>query len=128
MTSIKFRQALMAALLTMAPFAAHAHGSMKPQHGGVVQMSGETMVAFVPGSKGLSFYVTEEDEPLPASGFDGAVTLTLPGGAKSSHALMAQTANLFTAPGLAAPTGTKVLVSLLDKRSGAKTFVTFTSP
>ena len=116
--------ALICATLALTPVAAHAHGSMKPSHGGVVQMSGEIMVELVTKPRSLEIYVTEEDEPIPAAGFDGALIVTAADGAKSRIALSAAGGNKFTAPGRP-PGGAKVVVSLTEKKGGAKTFVTF---
>jgi len=110
--------------LALGPGAAHAHGSMKPSHGGVVQISGEIMVELVTKPKSLEIYVTEEDEPIPAAGFDGALIVTAADGAKSRIALKAAGGNKFTAPSRP-PSGAKVVVSLTGKEGGVKTFVTF---
>ena len=117
---------LAAALALAAPFAAAAHGSMKPQHGGMIAMSGEIMVEMVKGPKGITFYVSEEDEPIPAAGFDAKVTVTS-GGKKLQAPLIAAGGNRFAAAGLAAPKGSKVVVALVSKRDQAKTFASFTS-
>lgn len=116
--------AIICGALALAPGAAHAHGSMEPSHGGVVQMSGEIMVELVTKPKSLEIYVTEEDEPIPAAGFDGALIVTAADGAKSRIALKAAGGNRFTAPSRP-PSGAKVVVSLTGKEGGAKTFVTF---
>ncbi len=116
--------ALICGALAMMPSAAHAHGSMKPSHGGVVQMSGEIMVELVTKPKSLEVYVTEEDEPIPAAGFDGALVVTAADGAKSRIALSVAAGNRFTAAGRP-PSGAKTVVSLTEKQGGAKTFVTF---
>ena len=118
------RLALICGALSMMPAAAHAHGSMKPSHGGVVQMSGGIMVELVTKPKSLEIYVTEEDEPIPAAGFDGALVVTAADGAKSRIALIPAAGNKFTAPSRP-PSGAKVVVSLTEKQGGAKTFVTF---
>ena len=110
-------------LITL-PVAASAHGSMKPSHGGVVTMSGETMVELVRTPKGADFYISEEDQPLTASGYTGTATVTA-GGAKKSTPLVAQAGNKMTAPGLKVPAGSKVVVALTSKSNAAKTFATF---
>ncbi len=112
--------------LTLAalPLTASAHGSMKPSHGGLVTMSGEIMVELVRGPKGVAIYVSEEDEPIAASGLNAKLTVTA-GGAKKETPLVAGKGNLLTAPGLKVPAGAKVVVALVDKRDGAKTFATF---
>lgn len=116
--------ALLCGALALTSGTAIAHGSMKPSHGGVVQMSGEIMVELVTKPRALEVYVTEEDEPIPAAGFDGALIVTAADGAKSRIALSAAGGNRFTAPGRP-PSGAKVVVSLTEKAGGAKTFVTF---
>jgi hypothetical protein len=116
---------LAASLVLSAPVASFAHGSMKPQHGGIVAMSGEILVELVKGPKGVSFFVTEEDEPVAASEFDAKATVTV-AGKKTSVALAPAGGNRFSAPGLVAPKGAKVVVSLVNKRDQAKTFASFT--
>jgi len=117
--------ALALGAFALVPGAAHAHGSMKPSHGGVVQMSGEIMVELVTKPRSLELYVTEEDEPIPAAGFDGALVVTAADGVKSRIALTAAGGNKFTAASRPA-SGAKVVVSLTAKQGGAKTFFTFT--
>lgn len=116
--------AILFAALALLPAAANAHGSMKPSHGGVVQMSGEIMVELVTKPKSLDLYVTEEDEPIPASGFDGVLIVTAADGAKSKVALSPAGGNKFTSASRP-PSGAKVVVSLTAKQGGAKTFTTF---
>lgn len=110
--------------LAALPVCAGAHGSMKPSHGGIVTMSGETMVELVRGPKGVDVYVSEEDEPIAASGLNAKLTITV-AGAKKDAPLVAQAGNKLSAAGLKVPAGAKVVVALVDKRDGAKTFATF---
>lgn len=110
--------------LVALPVAAFAHGSMKPSHGGMVIMTGETVVELVRAPKGVDVYVTEEDEPLAATGFTGKLIVTA-GGAKKETPLVAQKGNKLTAPGLKVPSGAKVVVSLTSKGTGAKTLASF---
>lgn len=118
-----FRTGLAALALLAIPAVAHAHGSMKPQHGGLVQMSGETLVELVTGPKGVDVYVSEEDEPIPAAGFTAKLTQTA-AGKKTDAPLKAMGGNKLSAPGFKAAKGAKIVVALVDK-SGAKTFATF---
>ena len=106
------------------PVAAGAHGSMKPVHGGIVTMTGETVVELVRAPKGVDIYITEEDEPLAASGFTGKLIVTA-AGAKKETPLVAQAGNKLTAPGLKVPAGAKVVVALTAKGNGAKTLASF---
>lgn len=121
-------KSIMAAIAGLAlvatPFAASAHGSMKPSHGGIVAISGETMVELVRKPAGVDIYITEEDEPLAASGFTGKLIVTA-AGAKSDAVLVAQDGNRMTAAGMTIASGAKVVAALTGTTSGAKTFITF---
>ena len=114
---------LAAAALALTPTAALAHGSMKPQHGGLVQMSGETMVELVAGAKGVDIFISEEDEPLPASAYTATLTQTA-SGQKTQAALKPAGGNKLSAPGFKTTKGAKIVVALVNK-SGAKAFTTF---
>lgn len=116
--------ALAGVSLAALPVVAGAHGSTKPLHGGIVIMSGETVIEMVRAPKGVDIYLTEEDEPLAASGFAGKLIVTA-GGAKTETALVPQARNKLTAPGLKIPAGAKVVVSLTAKGNGAKTIASF---
>ncbi|AIT82294.1 hypothetical protein [Novosphingobium pentaromativorans] len=116
---------LAAAPAAVIPGVAYAHGSMKPQHGGMVQMSGETLFELVKSAKGVDVYISEEDEPLPASEFSAKLIVTNASGAKATTAMSASKANRFAAPGVKLQAGSKVVVSLVEKSSGTKTFATF---
>jgi hypothetical protein len=121
-----FAAALIAAApALMVPGTAYAHGSMKPQHGGAVQMTGETMFEMVKGAKGVDIYISEEDEPLPAGNYTAKLIVTNPAGAKTTVPLTVGKDNRFSAPGLKPQAGSKVVVSLVNKTSGAKTFASF---
>lgn len=118
-----FRTGIAALALIAAPAMLHAHGSMKPQHGGMVQMTGETMFELVTGPKGVDVYLSEEDEPMPTAGFTAKLTQTA-AGKKTEAALKPAGGNKLSAPGFKAAKGAKIVVALVDK-SGAKTFATF---
>ncbi|MFZ2997941.1 hypothetical protein [Sphingobium sp.] len=114
---------LMTLALMAAPTMAIAHGSMKPQHGGMVQMSGETMMELVATPKGIDVYLSEEDEPLAAAGYTAKLTQTV-AGKKSDAALTAAGGNKLSAPGFKTVKGAKLVVTLVDK-SGTRIFATF---
>ena len=118
-----FRTGLAALALIAAPVTVQAHGSMKPQHGGLVQMSGETLVELVAGPKGVDVYLTEEDEPVAAAGYTAKLTQTA-SGAKTEAALKPAGGNKLSAPSFKTVKGAKLVVALTDK-SGAKLFATF---
>ncbi len=121
----KIATALAGLSLIALPVGASAHGSMKPQHGGIVTTTGETVIELVRAPKGVDVYITEEDEPLAASGFAGKLIVTA-AGAKAETALVSQAGNRMSAPGLKIPAGAKVVVALTAKGSGAKTLASFT--
>jgi hypothetical protein len=117
--------AAMAGLALVAlPAAAIAHGSMKPLHGGLVTMTGETVIELVRAPQGVDIYISEEDEPLAASGFTGKLIVTA-GGAKKETALVPKAGNKMTAPALKISAGAKVVVALTSKAGGAKTLASF---
>lgn len=128
-TLSRLKLLLFAGALAASPLVAgeaFAHGSMKPQHGGQVAMSGETMVELVRAPSGVSVYVSEEDEPLPAAGIDGKLIVTQ--GAKKSEALLKSgPANRLDAAGLKIPAGAKVTVVLISKATQARSMVSFTA-
>ncbi|MDO7836791.1 hypothetical protein Q4610_17215 [Sphingobium sp. HBC34] len=123
MKSDLFRTGIAAIAMMAAPAMLHAHGSMKPQHGGLVQMTGETMIELVAGPKGVDVYLSEEDEPLAAAGFTAKLTQTA-AGAKTEAALKPAGGNRLSAAGFKPAKGAKLVVALVDK-SGAKSFATF---
>lgn len=118
-----FRSGLAAIALMTAPAVLHAHGSMKPQHGGIVEMTGETMFELVTGPNGADVYLSEEDEPLSAAGYTASLIQTA-AGKKTETPLKAVGGNRLNAPGFKAVKGARIVVSLVDK-NGAKIFATF---
>ena len=116
----------LAALALAAAPAAFAHGSMKPRHGGIVAMSGEIVMELVRSPKGVSVYVTEEDEPLPAASMTGKLIFTT-GARKTEAPLAAGPGNRFDAKGITVPAGARVAVMLVNKASQARTVATFTA-
>ena len=103
-----------------------AHGSMKPRHGGQVAMSGETVVELVRGPKGVSVYVTEEDEPIASAGLTGKLVVTQ-GAKKSDTALVAGPGNRLDAAGLKVANGATVAVIVVTKATQARSVVNFTA-
>ena len=118
-----FKSMLIAGALIAAP--ALAHGSTKPKHGGQLVMSGETQVELVRSPKGVSVYVSEEDEPIAAAGLSGKLIIT-EGSKKREAALKSGPANRLDAPGVKIANGAKVTVSLLTKLTQARTNASFT--
>lgn len=117
------RSGIAALALIAAPAMLQAHGSMKPQHGGMVQMTGETVFELVAGPKGVDVYLSEEDEPLAALGYTAKLIQTA-AGTKTEAVLTPAGGNRLSAPGFKAAKDAKLVVALIDK-NGAKTFATF---
>ncbi|EIZ81256.1 hypothetical protein WSK_0201 [Novosphingobium sp. Rr 2-17] len=101
-----------------------AHGLTKPQHGGVVQMNGETLFELVRGPTGVSLYVVDEDEPVAASNMTAKLSVSGKG-QKVDVPLAPGKGNQFFAKGLKLAPGSNVGVQIVDKASGARYGTTF---
>ena len=113
----------LAALGLSAPV--FAHGFTKPQHGGVVQMNGETLFELVAQPAGVSLYMIDEDDPVNAAGMTAKLSVTA-GGKRKDVAMVAMKGNQFFAKGLKLPKGANVGVQATNKASGARYGTTFT--
>jgi hypothetical protein len=126
---MNIRTTLTALVLLAAPLAAggaaYAHGSTKPQHGGMVQMTGETVIELVSKPAGVELYVREEDEPIPSS--SASAKLTIASGAAKKEAPLAPAGdNKYVGKGVKIPSGSKVTVTLVNNMSKQKIFAIFT--
>ena len=106
------------------PAAAWAHGSTHPQHGGVVQMNGETLFELVRAPAGVSLYVMDEDEPVAASGMTARLSVTIRG-QRRDVAMVPGNGNLFFARGLTLPRGASVGVMVINRTTQARYGTTF---
>ena len=126
---MNIRTTLTALALLAAPFvaggAAYAHGSTKPQHGGMVQMTGETVIELVSKPAGVELYVREEDEPIPSSSASAKLSIAS-GAAKKEAPLTPAAGNKYVGKGVKIPSGSKVTVTLVNNMSKQKTFAIFT--
>lgn len=113
------------AALMISPVAAFAHGNTTPQHGGIVQMTGETLVELVAGPDAASLYVSEEDEPVASADLTATLTVTDAAG-KRQVELVPAAGNRFDAPGLKLASGAKVAVLLVNKASQGRSILAFT--
>lgn len=91
---------------------AHAHGNMKPEHGGVVQMVGEMSFELVTGADKAEVYLADDGEALSSEGMSGKLTVTV-NGARSETPLVAAGANKLEARGVKIPSGAKVAVMVV---------------
>ncbi|MBP7337578.1 hypothetical protein [Niveispirillum sp.] len=115
----------LAATLTVSPLSAWAHGDTSPKHGGIVQMTGETLIELVAGPDAASIYVSEEDEPVPSADLTATMTIMDAAG-KRQVDLTPAAGNRFDAPGVKLTSGAKVAVMVVNKASQARSILSFT--
>lgn len=111
-----------AALLAASPVL--AHGNTKPQHGGVVQMSGETLFELVRSRTGVAIYVSNDDGPMASATTTGKLSITAAGQTRAV-ALKPGPGNRLDAPGLKLAPGAKLAVQVIDKTTQARVGTTF---
>ncbi|MBB5202987.1 hypothetical protein HNQ51_000280 [Inhella inkyongensis] len=118
------KQILLAAVLaltTQSPLTAHAHGSAKARHGGVVQMAHDLGFELVVAADQAAIYIEDHGKPLPATGFSGKLTV-LQAGTSSEAPITVDGERLVAKVQLAK--GAKVVASLM--RDGKALSVRFT--
>jgi hypothetical protein len=101
---------LAAASLTFTE--AHAHGSHKAEHGGIVRITGETVLELVNSADGVALYVREEDEAVSSAGMSAKLTFFDASGAKSEVTLTPVSGNKLEVKGVTIPSGSKVALQL----------------
>ena len=103
---------------------AHAHGSSKPEHGGVVQISGETLLELVVRPDGVALYIKDDDDEVASTEMTARLTIVSKG-AKTEVPMQAAAGNKFEAKGLKLVSGSKVSVLVVNKSTQAKAGATF---
>jgi len=123
---MKYALAILSGLSLAAalPVAAWAHGATHAQHGGVVQMNGETLFELVRAPSGVSLYVMDEDEPVTASAMTAKLSITI-AGRKQEVAMVSGNGNQFFARRLTLPKGANVGVLVVNKATQARYGTTF---
>jgi hypothetical protein len=101
-----------------------AHGQGKPEHGGVLQLVGETSVELVNRPDHVEVWVEDEGEEIASAGLSGKLLVESP--AKSEIALAPAGENKLEAKGTSLPKGAQVTVLLTTTATEAKTAATFT--
>ena len=86
-------------------------------------VDGETQVEAVPVPEGLDIYVSEEDQPHEATGLEGNVMVK--DAPASRTELQPMEANRLRAPGMVPKPGQALVVTIIDKATGLRTFATF---
>jgi len=118
----KFALALIA-MLALVPAASFAHGNMKPQHGGIVQMSGETVFELVVKPASVELYVSEDDDAVAP--VDATANLVITVGGKETDVPMSAGANNGFVAQTTLSKGASVGV-VVKYKNGSKTFTTYT--
>lgn len=114
-----FRFLAVVAMLSLACEAAQAHGVMKPQHGGIVEMVGEMAFELVKRENGADLYLAYDHEGMPTEGMTGKLTVTS-GESKSEVALKPAGGNKLIAEGVKIPSGSKVVALITLKQPAGK--------
>lgn len=113
-----------AAALAAMPGMVAAHGATKPQHGGVVQMTGETLFELVAEPAGVALYVIDEDEPVNAAAMTAKLNIAV-SGKKSEVVMVPGKGNRFFAKDLKLAKGANVGVQVVNKETRARYGTTF---
>jgi len=101
-----------------------AHGSSKPEHGGVVQIAGETLLELVVRPDGVALYLKDDDDEVVSADMTAKLTIVSKG-AKTEVPMQAAAGNKFEAKGLKVVSGSKVSVLVVNKSTQAKVGATF---
>ena len=104
--------------------AVRAHGASKPEHGGVVQIAGETLLELVVRPDSVALYVKDDDDEVPSADLTAKLTIVSKG-AKTEVPMQAAAGNKFEAKGLKLVGGSKLSVLLVNKSTQAKIGATF---
>jgi hypothetical protein len=103
---------VLSVLLLLVSGVAFGHGNTKPQHGGVVQLVGETTFELVAKPEGAELYVVDDGEDIDSSTMSAMMVVDA-GGTKSEFVMLAAGGNKYFAKGAKLPSGAKVAVSLV---------------
>lgn len=71
--------AVLMTILSMATLSAWGHGSTKPQHGGIVEMDGETLFELVVQKNMVVLYVSYDDEAIDSAAYKAKLTIKFEG-------------------------------------------------
>lgn len=104
-----------------------AHGVTKPQHGGIVQMSGEAFFELVQEPDGVALYVLNEDEPVDAKAMTAKLSISA-GGKKTEVSMAATQGHRFFAQDLKLAKGSTVAVMVVEQATKSRLGTTFTVP
>ncbi len=98
-------------LSAYAPLA-FSHGSLEPEHGGIVKIEHELVFELVRGESNTSVYIKDHGKPVDTEKLTGSI-MVLAAGKKSEAELSAAGGNKMTAD-IVLSDGDKVLVKVSD--------------
>ena len=91
--------------------ALQAHGSTKPQHGGITTVSGELVVELVVTGDKAEVYVRDDGDDIDSSAYTAGLSVTQ-GGKVADSELKAAGGNKFVATGVSITKGAAVVVKV----------------
>lgn len=126
--SVSSKHAMFAALFGLSSLfvtaSAYAHGGGKPEHGGVLQMVGETSLELVAKSDGVELYVEDEGEEVPSADRSAKLTIT-DAGKTSQTTLLPAGGNKFEGAGVKIAKGDTAAVLVTNTATQAQVGTTF---
>ena len=120
----RFLTALMFAAAALNFGAAQAHGDLKPEHGGIVELSNELKFELVSRGDTAELYIEDHGQTVPTAKVTGKVTI-MSAGTKSEAKLEPAAGDKLVAKGVKLAKGDKViaLVTTEDKKTTSVRFV-----
>lgn len=106
---------IIAALPLLLAVHVYAHGITEPQHGGIVQVTGDVSLELVNGAEKVEIYILD-DEPWDTTGMGGKLKVETAEG-KSEYELTPIEGSGLRAEGVSLPSGAKVVV-IITKADG----------
>jgi hypothetical protein len=119
---MKLMHFAIASALAITP--AFAHGDSKPRHGGQVVEVGETAFELVRAPAGVSLYVRDDGDEVPAATMTAKLFVTT-GAKKSEIALVAAKGSELFAKGAKIPSGSRVGALIINNQTKARQSATF---
>ena len=114
----KTLMAMLAAGLAALSFnAAHAHGDVKPKHGGVIQTANDISFELVAQADGAAIYIEDHEKAVSVVGADGKLMVL--NGADKVEAELKPAGDKLEAKGVKLAPGSKVVasVTMADKKT-----------
>ena len=93
--------------------SAHAHGSAKPKHGGVVAMANDLTFELVGTATGAVIYIEDHGKPMAPTGITGRLTVL--SGAEKTEADLVAAEDRLEAKGVKLGPGSKVVAALTNQ-------------